>query len=113
MKRSPSFAQPTKPVRSPRIDTVDGPCVSAAFGNLKMARLLRPELVRSRVESRAGAHLAAIARFPKRMAAEAAAEQRTGAAEEWSGAELNCRHVDFQSTALPTELPDRVARGAS
>ena len=27
---------------------------------------------------------------------------------EWSGAELNCRHVDFQSTALPTELPDQL-----
>ena len=23
----------------------------------------------------------------------------------WPGAELNCRHEDFQSTALPTELP--------
>ena len=23
------------------------------------------------------------------------------------GTELNCRHVDFQSTALPTELPGR------
>ncbi len=28
---------------------------------------------------------------------------------QWSGAELNRRHVDFQSTALPTELPDPVA----
>ena len=26
----------------------------------------------------------------------------------WSGAESNRRHVDFQSTALPTELPDHV-----
>lgn len=26
----------------------------------------------------------------------------------WSGAELNCRHRDFQSLALPTELPDRL-----
>ena len=25
----------------------------------------------------------------------------------WSGTELNRRHVDFQSTALPTELPDQ------
>ena len=25
----------------------------------------------------------------------------------WPGAELNCRHEDFQSTALPTELPGR------
>ena len=23
----------------------------------------------------------------------------------WPGAESNCRHEDFQSTALPTELP--------
>ena len=23
----------------------------------------------------------------------------------WAGAELNCRHRDFQSRALPTELP--------
>lgn len=23
----------------------------------------------------------------------------------WLGTELNCRHMDFQSTALPTELP--------
>ena len=27
----------------------------------------------------------------------------------WPGAESNCRHVDFQSTALPTELPGRRA----
>ena len=25
----------------------------------------------------------------------------------WLGAESNRRHVDFQSTALPTELPSR------
>ena len=25
---------------------------------------------------------------------------------KWSGAELNRRHMDFQSIALPTELPD-------
>ena len=24
----------------------------------------------------------------------------------WSGAESNCRHKDFQSSALPTELPN-------
>ena len=24
---------------------------------------------------------------------------------EWPGAESNCRHEDFQSSALPTELP--------
>ena len=28
----------------------------------------------------------------------------------WLGAELNRRHVDFQSTALPTELPSRGER---
>ena len=27
--------------------------------------------------------------------------------EKWSGADLNRRHADFQSTALPTELPDQ------
>ena len=26
---------------------------------------------------------------------------------KWSGAELNRRHADFQSAALPTELPDQ------
>jgi hypothetical protein len=26
---------------------------------------------------------------------------------EWAGAELNRRHTDFQSVALPTELPAR------
>ena len=26
----------------------------------------------------------------------------------WPGAESNCRHEDFQSTALPTELPGRI-----
>ena len=26
----------------------------------------------------------------------------------WSGRELNPRHEDFQSSALPTELPDRL-----
>ena len=25
---------------------------------------------------------------------------------DWSGVELNHRHTDFQSVALPTELPD-------
>src|SRR5205814_7872194 len=29
----------------------------------------------------------------------------------WLGAESNRRHVDFQSTALPTELPSRKRRG--
>src|SRR5438552_15052329 len=26
---------------------------------------------------------------------------------KWPGAESNCRHADFQSAALPTELPGR------
>ena len=30
--------------------------------------------------------------------------------EQWSGAESNRRHTDFQSVALPTELPDRKRR---
>ena len=30
--------------------------------------------------------------------------------EQWSGAESNRRHTDFQSVALPTELPDRKGR---
>ena len=30
--------------------------------------------------------------------------------EVWLGAESNRRHVDFQSTALPTELPSRDQR---
>ena len=30
---------------------------------------------------------------------------------EWYGAELNCRHPDFQSGALPTELPHHVEGG--
>src|SRR5262249_50030129 len=30
--------------------------------------------------------------------------------EEWLGPESNRRHVDFQSTALPTELPSRFTR---
>jgi len=29
--------------------------------------------------------------------------------ERWRGAESNCRHRDFQSRALPTELPRRAA----
>src|SRR5213595_64714 len=29
---------------------------------------------------------------------------------EWPGAESNCRHADFQSAALPTELPGRRTR---
>src|SRR4051812_19597382 len=28
-------------------------------------------------------------------------------ASKWPGAESNCRHADFQSAALPTELPGR------
>jgi hypothetical protein len=27
--------------------------------------------------------------------------------QKWAGAELNRRHTDFQSVALPTELPTR------
>jgi hypothetical protein len=34
------------------------------------------------------------------------AEWRQGCANEWSGAGSNRRHMDFQSIALPTELPD-------
>ena len=30
------------------------------------------------------------------------------AIEKWSGAGLNRRHTDFQSVALPAELPDQV-----
>ena len=34
--------------------------------------------------------------------------ERLGSTKKWwPGAELNCRHEDFQSTALPTELPGR------
>src|SRR2546426_5645281 len=29
----------------------------------------------------------------------------------WPGAESNCRHADFQSAALPTELPGRTYAG--
>ena len=32
---------------------------------------------------------------------------------QWLGAESNRRHVDFQSTALPTELPSRNRRRAA
>ena len=30
---------------------------------------------------------------------------------QWPGAESNCRHADFQSAALPTELPGRALQG--
>ena len=30
-----------------------------------------------------------------------------GLYQQWPGAESNCRHADFQSAALPTELPGR------
>src|SRR5207249_7669536 len=30
---------------------------------------------------------------------------------KWPGAESNCRHADFQSAALPTELPGRTYAG--
>ena len=33
-----------------------------------------------------------------------------GACKQWSGAESNRRHTDFQSVALPTELPDPKGR---
>ena len=32
--------------------------------------------------------------------------RRKSLRDKWSGAELNRRHMDFQSIALPTELPD-------
>ena len=31
----------------------------------------------------------------------------------WPGAESNCRHADFQSAALPTELPGLLVRALS
>ena len=31
--------------------------------------------------------------------------------EKWAGGELNSRHADFQSAALPTELPARASVG--
>ncbi len=36
---------------------------------------------------------------------------RTQAKVRWSGRDLNPRHTDFQSVALPTELPDQGACG--
>src|SRR5262245_44529745 len=36
---------------------------------------------------------------------ELCAPQQAGG--QWPGAESNCRHADFQSAALPTELPGR------
>jgi hypothetical protein len=36
--------------------------------------------------------------------------EEPGLACEWTGGELNSRHQDFQSCALPTELPVRVFR---
>ncbi len=32
---------------------------------------------------------------------------------KWAGAELNRRHADFQSAALPTELPARASVGTA
>src|SRR6266480_247409 len=39
--------------------------------------------------------------------ARPAARQSARQGSEWPGAELNRRHADFQSAALPTELPGR------
>jgi hypothetical protein len=36
-------------------------------------------------------------------------DELTAEMKQWSGPELNRRHMDFQSIALPTELPDRPA----
>ena len=36
--------------------------------------------------------------------------ERSGVRYWWPGAESNCRHADFQSAALPTELPGRCFR---
>ncbi len=36
-----------------------------------------------------------------------ATRRRQVVALQWPGAESNCRHADFQSAALPTELPGR------
>ena len=33
--------------------------------------------------------------------------------EKWPGTESNCRHTDFQSVALPTELPGRLRKKES
>jgi integrase len=49
----------------------------------------------------AGAQLRAQKRKTRRQA------PRKSLKRWWAGAELNCRHQDFQSCALPTELPAR------
>jgi hypothetical protein len=68
------------------------------------------------VSSRCGAIL--VTKYCSRPAillicARAARQRKTGEGRRWCpGAELNHRHTDFQSVALPTELPGRLARGA-
>ncbi len=51
-----------------------------------------------------------IERYP---AHEKRPDQSVGAFLEWTGGDLNPRHLDFQSSALPTELPVRVTCGGT
>ncbi len=42
---------------------------------------------------------------PRNRGHEALKPSATATANQWLGRELNPRHADFQSAALPTELP--------
>ena len=52
-----------------------------------------------------------VAPRPRLVPRHADRHSRPGIAKWCPGAELNCRHTDFQSVALPTELPGRRERG--
>ena len=64
------------------------------------------------VQSEAESTAAILWESHRKMSANAItaeAEVEKTSKEKWSGAGSNRRHADFQSTALPTELPDRPA----
>jgi hypothetical protein len=47
---------------------------------------------------------------PARVKLSSKEMMQSFASSKWLGAESNRRHEDFQSSALPTELPSRVDR---
>src|SRR5207249_10090591 len=63
--------------------------------------------LRSRTAPRRGPFLARLSPIVFHLVGTARTITVTPSLKKWLGAESNRRHVDFQSTALPTELPSR------
>jgi hypothetical protein len=87
-----------------------GPRMSQTLSDPRSARLLRLAAQAGAPEIAVWHRLVAGATRRQRVPRSAAPARPRTSDSHWSGADLNRRHMDFQSIALPTELPDRFSR---